>query len=103
MTTTTYTPNPSPAPNLRKSDLLRVVAQILGEVASDIDDGVVVTDVESFSELHDFVDANEYGGLCDPSTPQGSLDVGSEHGAALVNALQGSVDAALKALTEVAR
>ena len=90
-------------PNLTKVQLLRVVSQMLAEVASDIEDGIHPEDIDSFSELHDSVDANEYGDLCDPETPQGSLDISDEHSAALVNAMQGSVDATLKTMTEVLR
>lgn len=35
------------------------------EILGDVKDGAVPADVSSFSELHDHVDANEYGGLCD--------------------------------------
>lgn len=35
--------------------------QILADIAS----GVVPPTVSTFGELHDYVDANEYGGLCD--------------------------------------
>ena len=34
------------------------------EILEDIDSGIVPNTVSSFSELHDYVDANEYGGLC---------------------------------------
>jgi hypothetical protein len=34
------------------------------EIIEDVFAGVVPWDVSSFSELHDYVDANEYGGLC---------------------------------------
>ena len=34
------------------------------EILEDIDSGIVPSTVSSFSELHDYVDANEYGGLC---------------------------------------
>jgi len=37
-----------------------------GEILSDVAKGKVPSTVESFGELHDYVDANEYGGLCDP-------------------------------------
>jgi len=43
------------------------------EILEDMSSGIVPTTVSSFSELHDYVDANVYGGFCDePSqTPQG--------------------------------
>jgi hypothetical protein len=34
------------------------------EILSDVRAGKVPADVKSFSELHDYVDANEYGGFC---------------------------------------
>ena len=34
------------------------------EIVSDIKDGRVPCDVPTFAALHDYVDANEYGGLC---------------------------------------
>lgn len=36
------------------------------EILEDIVSMRVPSNIASFSELHDFVDANEYGGLCDP-------------------------------------
>jgi hypothetical protein len=38
------------------------------EILEDIAAGVVPNTVSSFSELHDYVDANEYGGLCEEGT-----------------------------------
>lgn len=35
------------------------------EILDDIKNGPVPYTVEGFGELHDFVDANEYGGLCE--------------------------------------
>ena len=35
------------------------------EILQDIENGIVPAHVSSFSELHDYVDANEYGGLCE--------------------------------------
>ena len=35
------------------------------EILEDMSSGIVPTTVSSFSELHDYVDANEYGGLCE--------------------------------------
>lgn len=35
------------------------------EILADVRAGRVPKDVSSFSQLHDFVDANEYGGLCE--------------------------------------
>ena len=38
------------------------------EILEDIAAGRVPSTVSSFSELHDYVDANEYGGLCESGT-----------------------------------
>lgn len=40
------------------------------EIIEDVRAGRVPREVATFSELHDHVDANEYGGLCDPDTPE---------------------------------
>lgn len=37
------------------------------EILADIANGQVPADVRNFSHLHDFVDANEYGGVTDPT------------------------------------
>lgn len=39
------------------------------EILDDIADGTVPSSVASFGELHDYVDANMYGGLCDEDGP----------------------------------
>jgi small nuclear ribonucleoprotein (snRNP)-like protein len=41
----------------------KTVAQMKREIASDVKKGVIPNTVASFGELHDFVDANEYGSL----------------------------------------
>jgi hypothetical protein len=40
-----------------------LVTQVLAEIRQDIDNGTVPSAVCSFSELHDYVDANSYAGL----------------------------------------
>lgn len=35
------------------------------EILSDIASGRVPSTIDRFADLHDYVDANEYGGLCD--------------------------------------
>lgn len=42
-----------------------IVEQMKREVMEDIASGNVPASVSSFSELHDYVDANCYGGFCD--------------------------------------
>ena len=61
------------------------------EILADIAAGRVPTTVASFSELHNYVDANEYGGAC-----EGDFD-GSDEVVAFWNRLQNEVDAWLKA------
>lgn len=41
------------------------VARAKREILEDIAEGRVPASVGSFAELHGYVDANEYGGLCD--------------------------------------
>ena len=40
-------------------------ARAIREILEDMKNGVVPEHVSTFSELHDYVDANEYGGLCE--------------------------------------
>jgi hypothetical protein len=48
-----------------------VLDQMKAEINADIAAGKVPATVKSFSELHDYVDANCYGGFCDDN---GSMD-----------------------------
>lgn len=41
-----------------------ILNQAKKEILSDIKEGIVPDTVTSFSDLHDFVDANYYGGFC---------------------------------------
>ena len=43
------------------------VAQMKREILLDIQNGDVPTTVQTFGDLHDFIDANCYGGFCDDS------------------------------------
>jgi len=42
-----------------------VVSQMKAEVLDEIKAGRIPSTVRSFSELHDYIDANELGGFCD--------------------------------------
>jgi len=42
-----------------------ILNQAKKEILSDIKEGIVPDTVTSFSDLHDYVDANYYGGFCD--------------------------------------
>ncbi len=46
-------------------DFDSVVARAKAQICEDVLSGRVHCDVHSFAELHDYVDANEYGGLMD--------------------------------------
>lgn len=41
------------------------IAQGKTEILADIENGTVPEGIKTFSQLHDFVDANEYAGLAD--------------------------------------
>tara|TARA_R100000306_G_scaffold28831_1_gene31865 strand:+ start:363 stop:650 length:288 start_codon:yes stop_codon:yes gene_type:complete len=80
------------------------------EILDDMSSGIVPTTVSSFSELHDHVDANEYGGLCDPDSWFCLADEATDKELAANdglyirhldegNAIQGAVDAWLKERT----
>lgn len=75
------------------SDARERVERSKREILDDIAKGVVPSDVASFSELHDYVDANEYGGLCE----EGATDGPVEEFIALGRIVQDEVDAWLKA------
>lgn len=44
------------------------IARAKAEILADMAEGVVPATVSTFAALHDYVDANEYGGLCEPLT-----------------------------------
>lgn len=45
--------------------LAEVVQRMKDEILKDMAEGTVPRSVKDFSELHDYVDANCYGGFCD--------------------------------------
>ncbi len=45
----------------------RTVRRMKREIRDDVKQGIVPALVQAFSELHDYVDANWYGGLCEDS------------------------------------
>lgn len=68
------------------------IQRMKSEILADIAAGVVPATVASFSELHDYVDANMYGG-------GGNLDVDSEEFSAfcdMLNDAQNAIDAWIK-------
>lgn len=50
---------------MNKPNLEQTVALMKAEILRDMACGIVPLTVASFSELHDYVDANCYGGFCD--------------------------------------
>lgn len=52
-------------PPFTQAEVDEVVDRAKREILADIADGTVPDDVPDFSSLHDYVDANTYGGLCD--------------------------------------
>jgi hypothetical protein len=77
------------------------IALAKSEILAFIRDGRIPADVPTFAALHDHIDANELGALCDESTwPAMRIDEDGEadpddHAAwmAECNAVQGAVDA----------
>lgn len=73
----------------------RAKSEILGDIADEAEnsEGEVMTAdrIESFSDLHDFVDANCYGGLCDDDYP---FVIGSDEDPA--NEIQDAIDQWIK-------
>ena len=46
-------------------DIQTAIDRSKREILEDIESGIVPNGIHDFSELHDYIDANEYGGLCD--------------------------------------
>jgi hypothetical protein len=76
-------------------DLDRAIKRAKEEILDDIETGRVPATVTRFAELHDYVDANEYGGLCEVDL--GGEETMSEKLMDFGNALQRQVDLWLRA------
>jgi hypothetical protein len=50
-------------------DVVAAVSLAKRQILADIATGRVPATVATFGELHDYVDANEYGGLCRDDSP----------------------------------
>lgn len=74
-------------------DLGKVIARVKVEIEQDIAAGVVPAEVRSFAELHDHVDANQYGGAAAWPSEEWSTD----RFCAFWNRVQNAVDVWLKA------
>lgn len=73
------------------------VLRMKREILADVVNGTVPAKVKSFSELHDYVDANCYGGLCDERV-LGMRPTDGAHGWVVqVNRLQDDIDRWIKA------
>jgi len=70
------------------------VARCKQEILADIASGRVPATVASFSELHDYVDANEYGGGAEDWSEEKS---GTDEFCDFWNRVQNEVDAWIKA------
>lgn len=77
------------------SAIALAVADVMREIAEDIESGTIPANVSSFSELHDHVDANCYGGFCDDGTAGTVHNPRSDWPVEASNAVQCIVDAAL--------
>jgi len=53
---------------------VEVIAQMKDEIISDVMAGCVPADVGDFCTLHDYRDANCYGGFCDDEVADSMLD-----------------------------
>jgi hypothetical protein len=73
-----------------------VVERAKREVLADIRSGRVPASVRDFSELHDYVDANEYGGACETDSDV-AFDGFTEEQVDFWNEVQNRVDAWIKA------
>jgi len=66
-----------------QGDIAMAIARSQREIIAEVKAGRTPATVASFSDLHDYADANEYGGLCDE---------GSDWDADDANAVQDAVD-----------
>lgn len=71
------------------------------EVLEDVVAGRVPSTVKSYSELHDYVDANEYGGACSDFAGEFAIEPANDEEAQKQwdywNAVQGALDEWIKA------
>lgn len=74
-------------------DTTALVERMKKETLADIASGRVPATVASFSELHDYVDANEYGGFCEDAF---QYDASDDAKVDLVNKCQSAVDRWIK-------
>ena len=70
-------------------DLTTTIEHAKREVLADVATGIVPATCASFSELHDYVDANGYGGAFEDDSPEPDWDGW--------NTVQSAIDAWIKA------
>ena len=58
-------------------EIASAVADLVAEVESLMADGTIPRSVRSYGELHDFIDANDVAGFCDPDSPRSWWSVSS--------------------------
>ena len=75
-------------PDFKADELRRVVERAKAEILADVAAGTVPSTCASFSELHDYTDANGYGGAFDRPFDNNETD--------FWNAVQDAVDAWIK-------
>lgn len=74
-------------PSASAEKIRKAIARSKREILKDVADGIVPAGVRSFSQLHDYIDANCYGGLC---TERGYMSIPD------ANAVQNAVDRWIK-------
>jgi hypothetical protein len=52
-----------------------LIHRMQSEILADVERRIVPETVRSFGDLHDYVDANEYGGICEPGADADIDDV----------------------------
>lgn len=50
------------------------VMRMKAEITADVMRGILPSTVGTFGELHDYVDANEYGGFCDDALADAMIE-----------------------------
>lgn len=81
---------------LRRAQQEETVRRAKLEILRDIREGIVPKDIASFSDLHNYVDANYYGAAFDPDAPHTSFS--NDDDINFWNNVQGAVDEWIKRL-----
>lgn len=78
--------------NTANEKLNKHIAQGKKEILVDMAQGLIPTNIKNFEQLHNFVDANEYAGLCEVINDFADIQEMHEFG----NAVQSALDAWIK-------